>query len=89
MLHHIPTRQLQDRAFAEVARVLAPGGTFAGTDSVGTGLMFKLIHLGDELMPLDPAALPRRLETAGLEDVDVTRRDGTLRFRAHKSAVKS
>jgi ubiquinone/menaquinone biosynthesis C-methylase UbiE len=37
MLHHIPTAAQQDQAFAEVARVLRPGGTFAGTDSIGSG----------------------------------------------------
>ena len=46
MLHHIPSLDLQDRAFAEIARVLRPGGTFAGTDSLGAGLVFKLIHSG-------------------------------------------
>jgi ubiquinone/menaquinone biosynthesis C-methylase UbiE len=40
MLHHIPSRDLQDRAFNEIARVLRPAGTFAGTDSVGTGALF-------------------------------------------------
>ncbi len=66
MLHHIPERELQDRAFAEIARVLAPGGTFAGTDSVGTGKLFKLIHVGDTLLPIDPGELPARLQAAGL-----------------------
>ncbi len=59
MLHHIPSAALQDRAFAEVARVLRPGGAFAGTDSLGTGTLFKLIHVGDILQPIDPQALLR------------------------------
>ena len=84
MLHHIPSRELQDRAFAEIARVLEPGGVFAGTDSVGTGLVFKLIHIGDTLMPLDPDELPQRLRAAGLDDPEVRRADGTFRFRARK-----
>jgi ubiquinone/menaquinone biosynthesis C-methylase UbiE len=33
---HIPTAAQQDQAFAEVARVLRPGGTFARTDSIGS-----------------------------------------------------
>ncbi len=37
MLHHIPSVPLQDRAFAEIARVLRSGGIFAGTDSIGVG----------------------------------------------------
>jgi ubiquinone/menaquinone biosynthesis C-methylase UbiE len=84
MLHHIPSAELQDRAFSEVARVLEDGGIFAGTDSVGTGALFKLIHLGDTLMPLDPERLPERLRRAGLTQPKVTRADGTFRFSARK-----
>jgi len=85
MLHHIPEREQQDRAFSEIARVLRPGGTFAGTDSVGTGVLFKLIHIGDTLLPLDPDELPSRLEACGLVDPTVQRLDGSFRFRAQKA----
>jgi ubiquinone/menaquinone biosynthesis C-methylase UbiE len=85
MLHHIPDVELQDRAFAEIGRVLRTGGTFAGTDSVGTGALFKLIHIGDTLLPLDPERLPARLQAAGLSDVDVDRRDGSFSFKARKA----
>jgi ubiquinone/menaquinone biosynthesis C-methylase UbiE len=33
MLHHVPSALLQYRLLAEVARVLRPGGVFAGTGS--------------------------------------------------------
>jgi len=33
MLHHVSPPALQDKLFAEAARVLKPGGWFAGTDS--------------------------------------------------------
>lgn len=65
MLHHIPSAELQDRALAEAARVLRPGGTLAGTDSVGKGWLFRTIHIGDTLNLLDPAALAARLTEAG------------------------
>jgi hypothetical protein len=86
MLHHIPSRSLQDGAFAEIARVLRPGGVFAGTDSVGTGTVFKLIHIGDRLVLIDPDRLPERLRDAGLSEPEVKRSNGTFRFRAVKPA---
>jgi ubiquinone/menaquinone biosynthesis C-methylase UbiE len=85
-LHHIPERALQDKALAEVARVLAPGGWFAGTDSVGTGALFKLIHIGDTLVPIDPDELPSRLLAAGLEQPVVDRVQRSFRFRVRKPA---
>ena len=84
--HHIRTAELQDQAFAEVARVLRPGGTFAGTDSVGTGALFKLIHVGDTLNLIDPDRLPDRLNAAGLADATVERGGRSMRFRARKPA---
>ncbi len=86
MLHHLPLRERQDRVFAEVARVLRVGGSFAGTDSVGTGALFRLIHLGDTLLPIDPDELPSRLLAAGLADPAVRRANGSFRFRARKPA---
>jgi ubiquinone/menaquinone biosynthesis C-methylase UbiE len=84
MLHHIAHPSQQDQMFAEVTRVLRPGGVFAGTDSVGTGLLFKLIHVGDTLLPIEPAEMPQRLQAAGLCEPVVDRVDGRFRFRARK-----
>jgi SAM-dependent methyltransferase len=84
MLHHIPTVAQQDRAFAEVARVLRPGGTFAGTDSIGRGWLFHAIHIGDTLNLIDPDGLPARLEAAGLEVEEVRRGGRSFRWRARK-----
>jgi ubiquinone/menaquinone biosynthesis C-methylase UbiE len=86
MLHHLPSPELQDRAFAEACRVLRPGGVFAGTDSIGTGTVFKLIHVGDTLNPIDPATLRGRLERAGFENVQVGRAKSSFRFRARRAA---
>lgn len=83
MLHHIPTAALQDSMFAEAARVLRPGGIFAGTDSV-TSFVFRLIHIGSTMIMVDPATLPQRLRKAGFEDVEVIARRHEFRFRARK-----
>jgi SAM-dependent methyltransferase len=84
MLHHIPTVAQQDQAFSEIARVLRKGGTFAGTDSIGRGWLFKTIHIGDTLNLIDPDGLPARLEAAGLEVREVKRGGRSFRWRATK-----
>ena len=47
MLHHLHDAAAQDRLFAEACRVLQPRGVFCGSDNLGKGLRFRLIHLGD------------------------------------------
>ncbi len=66
MLHHVPSQELQDRVFAEVYRVLRPGGIFAGTDSTPSFLM-RIFHIRDTLVLVDPKILPARLEAAGFK----------------------
>jgi SAM-dependent methyltransferase len=85
MLHHVPSRALQDALFAEAARVLRPGGVFRGVDSQ-LSLRFRVLHIGDTMVVVDPGTLPTRLTAAGFEeDPDVgVMADGRLRFTALK-----
>lgn len=83
MLHHIKSAALQNRLFAEVVRVLKPGGIFAGTDSLQSRVL-ELIHLFDTLVPIDPETLPQRLTAAGFENVKVELNPYAFRFRASK-----
>jgi len=84
MLHHLPSRERQDRLLAEVSRVLRPGGVFAGTDSLATGAVFRLLHIGDTLLPVSPEELPKRLLRVGLVEPLVRRGGRSFRFRAAK-----
>jgi SAM-dependent methyltransferase len=84
MLHHIPSPELQDQLFHEVFRVLRPGGVFAGTDSLPRGLAFRLIHIGDTLVLVDPDGLPARLAAAGFDEVRVSTGSKSFRFSARK-----
>ena len=84
MMHHVPTADLQDAIFAEVSRVLQPGGVFAGVDSLDSE-PFRELHEDDICVPLDPETLTARLTRAGFEGVEVEVNDyNSVRFRARK-----
>jgi SAM-dependent methyltransferase len=83
MLHHVPSMALQNRLFSEIARVLRPGGLFAGVDSLySVGL--RLVHFFDTMVLVDPTTLPRRLEAAGFTDIHVDTKEHLFRFRARR-----
>lgn len=70
MLHHVPTDDLQNRLFGEIARVLRPGAALVASDSLGSDEL-AAHHEGDTYNPIDPDTLPARLTTAGFTDVEV------------------
>lgn len=83
MLHHVPSAVLQNRLLAEVARVLRPGGIFAGTDSIDSR-PFRLLHVLDRLVVVEPDTFSDRLRAVGFEDVRVDVNRFGFRFRARK-----
>ncbi len=64
MLHHVPTRALQDKVLAEAFRVLRPGGAFVGSDSLASDGLHQF-HEGDTYNPVEPSAFLVRLQTVG------------------------
>lgn len=83
VLHHVPSAALQDRLFAEAYRVLRPGGTFAGVDSMQSWLM-RIFHIGDTMVLVDPAGLPARLESVGFREITTEIGAGRFRFSAQR-----
>jgi ubiquinone/menaquinone biosynthesis C-methylase UbiE len=82
MLHHVPTHTLQNALLAEALRVLRPGGTLVGSDSLASDRLHHF-HEGDTYNPVEPAALLTRLQTLGFGPITITAGD-TLLFRAGK-----
>jgi SAM-dependent methyltransferase len=80
MLHHVLAR-LQDALLREAARVLRPGGVFAGMDSAPS-LVWNLYHLGDDRNPVDPATFGARLEAAGFVAVRIRTGKAGFSWRA-------
>jgi ubiquinone/menaquinone biosynthesis C-methylase UbiE len=85
MLHHVPTRGEQDQVLAEAFRVLRPGGTFLGSDSLPSNGLHRF-HEGDTYNPVEPAAFLTRLQFAGF--AEITLRVGhNLIFTARKDSA--
>jgi SAM-dependent methyltransferase len=90
MLHHMPSGRAQDELFAEVYRVLRPGGVFVGVDTIDSERM-RQAHADDIFVPVDPATLVQRLATAGFTQITVAMageyrtRGDQFRFTATKS----
>jgi ubiquinone/menaquinone biosynthesis C-methylase UbiE len=81
MFHHVPSAALQDALLAETARVLRPGGVFLGSDS-RTSPRFRLYHVGDTCVPVDPRQFGPRLERAGFAAARISTAKGSFRFHA-------
>ena len=84
MLHHVPSVELQDKLLAEVYRILRKGGMFAGIDSL-VNLRFRLIHLGDTMVVVNPDTFSSRLEAAGFTNIRVEKNRQRFRFRAMRA----
>jgi SAM-dependent methyltransferase len=83
MLHHVATAAAQDGLLSEARRVLCPGGVFAGFDGVDSPL-FRLVHLGDGYLPVEPGTFGRRLQAAGFTAVTIEQAGGRFRFQAKR-----
>src|SRR5947208_12845937 len=81
MLHDLCTGELQDRAFAEIWRVLRPGGVFLAFE-IQDGWLHRLGHIRSTFVPVAPATAFARLTAAGFSKVTVDIQRGGYRIRA-------
>ena len=88
VLHHLKSRELQDRAIAEVHRVLRPGGSFFVFE-IEDGWMERFAHYRSTFVPVSAGSAFARLTKAGFSKISVDFRRGGYRFRARKALVAS
>lgn len=81
MLHHLKSPELQERAFAEIFRVLRPGGVFLAIEIPGAWF-HRVGHIRSTFVPVAPATAPARLASAGFSSVSVDFLRGAYRLRA-------
>ena len=84
VLHHADTVAGQDRVFAELLRVLRPGGILVGSEGYDNERT-RRAHDGDQFVPVDPEGLPRRLGAIGFTEVSVEHGEYDFRFQARKT----
>jgi ubiquinone/menaquinone biosynthesis C-methylase UbiE len=81
MLHHLPCREQQDRTFAEIRRVLRPGGVFLAVE-IPDGWLNRVMHTRSTFVPIAPASVPARLAAAGFWRSSIDFRSSAFRIRA-------
>jgi len=81
VLHHLTSRESQERAFAEIFRVLRPGGVFLAIE-IPDGWLRRIAHIRSTFVPVAPASASGRLEAVGFSSVCIDFLRGAYRLRA-------
>jgi ubiquinone/menaquinone biosynthesis C-methylase UbiE len=85
VLHHLRSLAAQDRAFAEIRRVLRPGGIFLAFE-ISDSWIGRVAHIRSTFVPVAPAGVCARLAAAGFSRSTVDFRRSAFRLRAVRTA---
>lgn len=83
ILHHLKSREQQDRAFAEIFRVLRPGGVFLALE-IQNSWSNRIGHIKSTFVPLAPEQLSLRLTGAGFTQITFRTKGSAYRLRAFR-----
>jgi len=81
MLHHLRSAESQNRALAEIARVLRPGGIFLAFE-IQDSWLHRVGHIRSTFVPVDPRSASERWMAAGLSQGKVDFWHGGFRIRS-------
>jgi ubiquinone/menaquinone biosynthesis C-methylase UbiE len=84
VLHHLKSRELQNHMFAEVFRVLRPGGVFLAFE-INDGWIHRIGHIRSTFTPISPGYAFAQLTSAGFSRVAVDFQRGGFRLSATRA----
>src|SRR5438552_11039663 len=85
VLHHLQSQEQQQKAFAEIHRVLQPGGAFLAME-VSDGWLQRLSHIKSTFVPIAPAAAFARLTSLGFSKIVIDTKSNAFRICALRAS---
>jgi ubiquinone/menaquinone biosynthesis C-methylase UbiE len=86
VLHHLRSSEQQEKAFAEIRRVLSPGGAFLVFE-ISDSWIHRVGHFKSTFVPLAPETASKQLESLGFSNILVEKHRGAFRICALRGAV--
>ena len=81
VLHHLKSHEQQERAFAEIYRVLKPGGVFLVFE-IKDGWLQRIGHIKSVFVPISPSEISDRLTSFGFSEIIVESKGSSFRICA-------
>ena len=85
VLHHLKSREQQEKAFTEIYRVLRPGGAFFALE-IGDGLLQRFGQIRSTFVPVAPAAAFARLTSLGFSKIVLDTKTAVFRICALRAS---